>query len=119
MTLRARFPENAPVVAHRSQPLQPNMNTNAHATEKRIARKHFHDASYVGLDDRGTTHWWSIYAQAVVLVDGGDVETIRTSDDSNPIDSLTDWKAYVAAERGWRDCRIADSITDQLAEATR
>jgi len=95
------------------------MSTNAHATEKRIARKHFHDASFVGIDDRGTSHWWSIYAQAIVLVDGDGVETIRTSDDTNPIDSLGDWREYVAAERGWQDCRIAGSLADHLAEATQ
>jgi len=86
--------------------------------QKRIAQDHYHDAFYVGTDAAGATHWFSLYHQAVVVIEADDVATVElpVSDGGDPIDDLGSWKRYTDAHRGWEECLISESLLAQAQE---
>lgn len=82
-----------------------------------IARNRFHDASYIGTDGEGGDHFWSMYHQAVVVIDGDDVETYELAD--TPFLTLGEWIDHTEAKRGeWDKLLIADSGMVNMIDTT-
>lgn len=89
--------------------------------QESIARDEFHDANYLGTDGRGATHWWSIYHQAVVVIDADAGETgtvdLPVRDGDTQLTTLRDWCEYTRRERGWSELRVTGgSIVRQAAQ---
>jgi len=73
--------------------------------EKRIASEHVSDRpTYIGTDETGAVHYWSIHDRTVIVVEGDDTATCDLSDSDRP---LGHWSEHTAAERGWADCTIS------------
>jgi len=72
--------------------------------EKRIAAEQTSDRpTYIGRDEAGAVHYWSIHDRTVIVVDGTETATCDLSDLDRP---LKHWRKHTAAERGWTDCQI-------------
>jgi hypothetical protein len=96
------------------------MTENAHP-EERIAREQCHDAMFVIRDGRGAAHYWSIYHQAVVVIEDGETATVDlpVSHDGQRIETLGDWLAYTRAERGVEHHHVSRSLADHLERSVR
>jgi len=71
-------------------------------TEERIG-----DLPSLGRDAEGARHHIDPLTQTVYVLDGG-VDHVETLD-GRPV---ADWVDYVAAERGWADCRYERDASD-------
>ena len=72
------------------------------------------DTLRLGVDEAGSTHYFSRIADTVVVVDtDGTVEQQQELGDR----PLPEWIDYVEAERGWVDLRYADSLGDLIVDA--
>ncbi|MFC6975660.1 hypothetical protein ACFQL1_14955 [Halomicroarcula sp. GCM10025709] len=69
---------------------------------------------YVGTDGDGAAHYWSSYAQAILVIDGdGDTERFELAD--LPIDTLGQWCEHVRNEREWAtEPRVGGSLVGDL-----
>lgn len=80
------------------------MPVNAYATHESIATEHHHDANLVLIDEEGREHYWSIYDQAVVVVDDDgvnyDLSFPVRSDDGSEIRNPGDWRGHVERRGG-------------------
>jgi len=90
------------------------MQNNDTPTQKDIAREHCHDASFVGLDADGASHYWSQYYETIIVVDGSETEIFELDD--TPCQTLGDWRRHVEHKRGWTDCRIGGSLVGDLVD---
>lgn len=71
------------------------------------------DTLPLGVDEAGSTHYFSRIADTIVVVDvDGTVEQRQDIGDR----PLSEWIDYVEAERGWEDLRYADSLGDLIAD---
>lgn len=78
---------------------------------ERVAQK-----PIVGIDGDGATHHFDAVRRTVYVVTADDIQ--RTE----PLGArpLSAWVAYVAEQRGWRDCRYTEqNFADQLAAEVR
>ena len=72
-----------------------------------IAREQYHDAQYLGTDGEGAVHFWSIYHQAVVVIDDNEVATYELAD--TPLSTLSEWTAHTKRKRGaWDELLVTD-----------
>jgi len=72
--------------------------------EKRTAGENTTDRpTYIGTDETGAVHYWSIHDRRVVVVDGDQTATCDLPDQERP---LKHWREHTEAERGWVECRI-------------
>ena len=72
-----------------------------------IARELYHDAQYLGTDGEGAIHFWSIYHQAVVVIDGDEVDTYELAD--TPLSTLSEWTDHTEHKRGaWDELLVTD-----------
>jgi hypothetical protein len=83
--------------------------------QERIARERYHDAMLVIVDGEGSAHYWSRYAQALVVVDtAGDVLYDLAfpveADDGTVIDSPAAWLTTVRERVGVETHRISRSL---------
>jgi len=79
-----------------------------------------HDAQYLGRDARGVHHFWSIYQQTVIVIDGDEEATIAlpATNGETRIDDLGDWVDYVGDRRGdWKELYLTSSTADHLVGA--
>ncbi|MFC7071727.1 hypothetical protein ACFQJ7_09780 [Halovenus rubra] len=75
-------------------------------TLESIARELYHDAQYIGTDGDDAVHFWSLYHQAVVVIDD-EMETYELAD--TPLSTLGDWTEHTEAKRGeWDELLVAD-----------
>ena len=92
-------------------------------TRDDIATDECHDADYLGRDNEGVHHYWSIYEQTVVVIDADarEVATVRIPGDTgeSDISKLGDWVRYTDEERGWSELYWAESLGDMLVENLR
>lgn len=72
------------------------------------------DALCLGVDEAGSTHYFSRIADTVVVVGTDGALEQRQELGDRP---LSAWIDYVEAERGWTDLRYADSLGDLIADA--
>jgi hypothetical protein len=74
---------------------------DSRAAQRERAQAEYHDAMYLGTDERGHVHFWSVYHQAVVRFEpDGDVTTLNFPADK----FLPEYLARVAsAHDGWAD----------------
>lgn len=74
------------------------------------------DATKLGVDGEGSTHYYSRIADAVaVQAPSGTVERRESLEDRQ----LATWIAYVDDKRGWSELNYAESFGDILLEALR
>ena len=92
-------------------------------TRDDIATAECHDADYLGRDNNGVYHYWSIYHQTVVVIDTDtrEVATVRIPGDTgeSDIEKLGDWVRYTDQKRGWSELYWAESLGDMLVETLR
>jgi hypothetical protein len=72
-------------------------------TDTETARERYHDALFFARDADGAAHYWSRYAQAVVVINDGveyDLTMPVRADDGTVIDSPRDWLDHVDARAG-------------------
>ena len=94
------------------------MAQESNPDQKRTARKHFHDAQYLGTDGEGADHWWSIYHQSLVIFgsDGDAVETVKLAE--TPFSTLKGWTEYTKDERGeWQTLKVSRSMARTVANS--
>jgi len=92
-------------------------------TQERIAREHYHDACFVGIDGDGGAHYWSIYHQTVLVLNGEsvayDLALPVEADDGTPIRTLGEWHSYVFDRAGWAHHRVSESLVADLQRSVR
>ena len=72
------------------------------------------DATILGTDGHGATHYYSETANTIVVVDAADLIDRRWSLGER---SLTAWVVHIALERGWDDLRHAEAFLERVAES--
>lgn len=89
--------------------------TNANPQE-RIARETYHDAQFIGEDADGGAHYWSVYNQAVVVIEPDHTtETYVLAE--TPLSSLADWMEHTRSKRGWERTRVTGSLIESIDHA--
>lgn len=82
-----------------------------------IARNHFHDAQHIGTDGDCVSHIWSMYHQALVVIDGRDVETYKLADTT--LSTFGDWTDHTEAKRGeWEELQVSSGGMVGMMDAT-
>jgi hypothetical protein len=98
------------------------MSTQQLRTQESIARDHFHDADFLGTDHTGAAHYWSIYHQSIVVIQGDSHATVNlpVCKDGHCITSLRDWIDYTERVRGgFTELRVSSSLGDHFSTVTR
>jgi len=97
------------------------MQTDEPHAQERTARETYHDATFVLRDGHGADHFWSIYHQAVVVIDGDATATVDlpVTQDGQRIDTLGDWLEYTRSERGVEHHRVSAGLVDDLQRSVR
>jgi len=97
------------------------METDALHAQERTARETHHDAMFVIRDGHGADHFWSIYHQAVVVIEDSETATVDlpVTQNGQRIDSLGDWLEYTRSERGVEHHRVSTGLVDDLQRSVR